>query len=95
VALALRDHERMAPFQVDRKHTAEELRVLGERLRMAREARGLSLRDLAGGAQSQYVAEVERGMRNPAVMTLHRFARRLDVPPEWLLSDSDEVPPSA
>src|SRR5262245_26665626 len=60
-------------------------RAAGERLRDAREAAGLSQRDLAfPGCSAAYVSRLERGERTPSLQLLRELARRLGVSEEWL-----------
>lgn len=63
------------------------LRKVGERIRQARMARGLSqeaLADLAGLDRS-YMSGIERGVRNTSVLKLAAIAKSLDVPVRELL----------
>jgi len=60
-------------------------RAAGERLRDAREAGGLSQRDLAfPGCSAAYVSRLERGERTPSLQLLRELGRRLGVSEEWL-----------
>jgi transcriptional regulator with XRE-family HTH domain/quercetin dioxygenase-like cupin family protein len=69
---------------------------LGDRLRAARSARGLSLRSLADrvGVSPSLISQVERGLARPSVNTLYAMARELDVSFDALLFP-DVRPPSA
>jgi transcriptional regulator with XRE-family HTH domain/uncharacterized RmlC-like cupin family protein len=60
---------------------------LGDRLRAARAARGLSLRSLADrlGVSPSLISQVERGLARPSVNTLYAMARELDVSFDALL----------
>jgi transcriptional regulator with XRE-family HTH domain len=60
---------------------------LGERLRAARSARGLSLRDLADrlGLSPSLISQIERGRANPSVSTLYAIVNELDVSLDDLL----------
>jgi transcriptional regulator with XRE-family HTH domain len=62
-------------------------RQVGLNLRKYREALGLSQEAFAFecGLHRTYVSGVERGIRNPTVTVLARFADALDVPPSALL----------
>ncbi|MDI7246196.1 MAG: helix-turn-helix transcriptional regulator [Bacillota bacterium] len=55
---------------------------LGEKLRVAREDRGMTLRDVASaaGISSTYLSEIERGNVQPALRVLKRLAHVLHVP---------------
>ena len=59
--------------------------AVGQRLRAAREAAGLTQRELSfDGCTAAYVSRIEAGARVPSLQILHEFARRLDVSPEYL-----------
>jgi transcriptional regulator with XRE-family HTH domain len=66
---------------------APEYGELGDRLRAARTARGLSLRGLADrlGVSPSLISQVERGLARPSVDTLYAMARELDVSFDELL----------
>lgn len=60
---------------------------LGRNIRRLRKERGLSQEALGdeAGIDRTYVSGVERGVRNPTITVLERFARALGVPPGDLL----------
>jgi tetratricopeptide (TPR) repeat protein len=59
--------------------------AVGQRLRAAREAAGLTQRELSfEGCTAAYVSRIEAGARVPSLQILHEFARRLGVRPEYL-----------
>jgi transcriptional regulator with XRE-family HTH domain len=60
---------------------------MGERLRSARSARRLSLRELAGrlGVSPSLISQIETGRANPSVSTLYAIANELDVSLDELL----------
>lgn len=66
---------------------AELSAIVGERLREARTARGLSLGALAGQATlgKGTLSEIENGLRNPNLSTLYALANALDLPLASLL----------
>jgi transcriptional regulator with XRE-family HTH domain len=68
---------------------------MGERLRIARRRRGLSLRELAQrlGVSASLISQVETGRANPSVSTLYAIATELDVSLDELLFE-DRRPPS-
>jgi tetratricopeptide (TPR) repeat protein len=59
--------------------------AVGQRLRQAREAAGLTQRELSfEGCTAAYVSRIEAGARVPSLQILHEFAKRLGVTPEYL-----------
>jgi tetratricopeptide (TPR) repeat protein len=59
--------------------------AVGQRLRQAREAAGLTQRELSfEGCTAAYVSRIEAGARVPSLQILHEFGRRLGVRPEYL-----------
>jgi len=62
---------------------------LGERVRRLRQAKGWSQEGLAQvcGMRREYIADVERGVRNITVMSLRRIGKGLGVGPALLLRD--------
>ena len=62
-------------------------RRMGERLRAARQGRGLSLRDLAErlGVSASLISQIETGRANPSVSTLYALVDELDVSLDELL----------
>lgn len=70
---------------------------LGNRIRDARVARGLSQVTLAelAGVSPQYLGQLERGLRDPSLGVAVRVARALGVSVDWLAtgetSHSDEL----
>ena len=66
--------------------------AVGRRLRQAREAAGLTQRDLSfDGCTAAYVSRIEAGARVPSLQILHEFARRLGVTPEYLATGKEEA----
>jgi transcriptional regulator with XRE-family HTH domain len=68
--------------------------IIGDRLRELREAKKLSQGDIEKrtGLLRCYVSRVENGHTVPAVETLEKFARALEVPLYHLLYDGDAPP---
>jgi tetratricopeptide (TPR) repeat protein len=63
--------------------------AVGQRLRKAREAAGLTQRELSfEGCTAAYVSRIEAGARVPSLQILHEFGRRLGVRPEYLATGS-------
>jgi len=73
--------------------------IVGERLRNLREERNLSQGEIEKrtGLLRCYISRVENGHTVPAVETLEKFARALEVPMYQLLYDGEKPPqlPSA
>lgn len=63
----------------------------GANVRRLREARGLSQEafGFASGIDRTYVSGVERGVRNPTITVVEKFAEGLGVPSHVLLMDVD------
>lgn len=68
---------------------------MGERLRQARQARDLSLRDLSQrlGVSASLISQVETGRANPSVSTLYAIAAELDVSLDELLFEDRRPAP--
>ncbi|NLG78888.1 MAG: helix-turn-helix transcriptional regulator [Firmicutes bacterium] len=64
---------------------------LGDKLRLAREDRGMTLREVASaaGISSTYLSEIERGNVQPAVSVLKQLARVLHVPLSTFMSPAE------
>lgn len=71
--------------------TLPPVQTIGERLRQAREALGLSLREVQArcGVQAQTLSEIERGLRQPRAGTLRRVGDVLRIPREDLQPSFD------
>jgi transcriptional regulator with XRE-family HTH domain len=65
-----------------------------KRLRMARGLTQEQASELTGVSQ-QYISGLERGRRNPTVLTLHELSRPLGGEPVDLLIQIAEDPPSS
>ena len=68
--------------------------IIGERLRVLREERKFSQGDIEKrtGLLCCYISRVENGHTAPAVETLEKFARALEVPMYQLFYDGGEPP---
>jgi len=68
--------------------------IIGERLRVLREQKKLSQGDIEKrtGLLRCYLSRVENGHTVPAIETLEKLARALDMPLYQLLYDGDEPP---
>jgi DNA-binding XRE family transcriptional regulator len=73
------------------------LRQLGERMRQARAALGLTLRQLAErtGLSAAMLCHIEKGQANPTVGSLSLIADALGCPPASLLARDEARPPGA
>jgi transcriptional regulator with XRE-family HTH domain len=67
---------------------------LAERLRQFRESKGLSQGDIERrtGLLRCYISRVENGHTVPAVETLEKIARALEIPMYQLFYETDEIP---
>jgi transcriptional regulator with XRE-family HTH domain len=67
---------------------------MGSRLRAARLARSMSLRDLAGrlGVSPSLISQIETGRANPSVSTLYAMADELDLSLDELLFNDRRAP---
>jgi transcriptional regulator with XRE-family HTH domain len=68
--------------------------IIGERLRALREEKNLSQGDVEKrtGLLRCYISRVENGHTVPAIETLEKFARALEVPMYQLFYDGEEPP---
>jgi transcriptional regulator with XRE-family HTH domain len=74
------------------RHVDDPARV-GERLRAARTAKGLSQRDLSfPGCTSAYISRIEAGERVPSLQLLREFGRRLGLSADYLATGEAEAP---
>jgi transcriptional regulator with XRE-family HTH domain len=57
---------------------SDEIRI-GEKLRFYRQGQGKTQAAVAGlaGVTEDYLSQIERGLKTPAIARLHQFARRL------------------
>jgi len=64
---------------------------LGQRIRKKRQARGMSLNDVAEKIQktSSYLSQVERGLAEPSITALREIARALEVPIFYFLIEEE------
>jgi transcriptional regulator with XRE-family HTH domain len=71
--------------------------IIGDRLRQLREAKKQSQGDIEikTGLLRCYVSRVENGHTVPAIETLEKFARALEVPMYQIFHDGSDVPRSA
>jgi transcriptional regulator with XRE-family HTH domain len=76
--------------------TEPEYGSMGDRLRQARQARGLSLRGLAEvlGVSPSLISQVETGRAKPSVNTLYALANELGISLDVLLYMDTEPPPA-
>ena len=68
--------------------------IIGDRLRALREAKNFSQGDVEKqtGSLRAYISRVENGHTVPAVETLEKFARALEIPMYQLFYDGEEPP---
>lgn len=67
------------------------IRVVGERVRMARARKGMSRKVLSetSGVSQRYLAQLEGGEGNISIALLKRISKALDHRIEWLVGDDD------
>jgi transcriptional regulator with XRE-family HTH domain len=67
-------------------------RLVGENVKRLRTARGLTQEQFAerSGFSQQYISDLERGRRNPTVVSLFELAQALDAGPRDLIADLAE-----
>ena len=65
-------------------------KLVGRNVREARLALGMTQERLAdvSGFSQQYISDLERGRRNPTIVSLYEFAQALSVTPIDLLKSS-------
>ncbi len=63
--------------------------AFGQRIRKLRHAKGLTLEKLSelSGLHATYLGEIERGIRNPGVISIVRIARGLGTTPAELFGN--------
>ena len=68
-------------------------RLVGENVRRLRLDRGVTQEELAvkSGFGQNYISDLERGRRNPTVVTLWEIAQALGVSPVDLITPDDAV----
>lgn len=73
-------------------------RLVGENVRQLRISRGVTQERLAevSGFSQQYISDLERGRRNPTVVSLFDLAQALETTPARLVTQSagQTTPPS-
>jgi transcriptional regulator with XRE-family HTH domain len=69
------------------------LAAIGKAVRAARKARALSQEDLADvcALDRTYLSGIERGMRNPTILSLWKIADALAVPLTELVADAESL----
>ena len=68
-------------------------RLLGRNARMARMAAQLTQEQLAerSGFAQQYISDLERGLRNPTIVSLYELALALNTTPVALITPDEEA----
>ncbi len=68
---------------------------IGERLRLRRKVRGLSLKQVADGAGLSVgmISQVERGLAVPSIKSLRAICNALDMPVVWLFEGPQQQSP--
>jgi XRE family aerobic/anaerobic benzoate catabolism transcriptional regulator len=80
-----------ADTDTDTQKTARFLNLVGQRVRNARQKKGMSRRVLAerSGVSQRYLAQLETGQGNISIGLLLRVAQALEFGIEWLVSPDD------
>lgn len=67
--------------------------LVGRNAKRIRIARGLTQEELAerSGFSQQYLSDLERGRRNPTIVSLWELAQALDATPVDLITPDDEA----
>lgn len=62
-------------------------KLVGSNVRAVRKERGITQEELAerSGFSQQYISDLERGRRNPTIVSLYELAQALDATPVDLL----------
>lgn len=68
-------------------------RLLGRNAKRARLLAGLTQEQLAvkSGFAQQYISDMERGLRNPTIVSLYEIAQALDTTPVALIAPDEET----
>jgi transcriptional regulator with XRE-family HTH domain len=68
-------------------------RLVGNRVREARVARGWTQEEFAekSGFSQQYISDLERGRRNPTIVSLYEMAQALQTTPVALLTPAADI----
>ena len=71
----------------------ELLTELGQRIRAARDIRGLTQEELAARAKlnNSFLSQLERGLKAPSLKTLDAIAKALEVPISQLFADGETM----
>jgi transcriptional regulator with XRE-family HTH domain len=66
-------------------------RLVGRNVRRIRQERGLTQEQFAelSGFSQQYISDLERGRRNPTIVSLYELAQALSVTPVDLITPDD------
>ena len=68
-------------------------RLLGRNVRLCRVDAGLTQEQLSdrSGFSQQYISDMERGLRNPTIVSLYELADALGTTPVALITPDDEA----
>jgi len=93
VGIRLSPDRAFKPFPLSKTQDSESM-IIGDRLRALREDKKLSQGDIEKrtGLLRSYVSRVENGHTVPAIETMEKFARALEVPLYQLFYDREEPP---
>jgi transcriptional regulator with XRE-family HTH domain len=72
------------------KQTLLDPRAVGRRIKLLREERGFSQRELSEpGISYPYISRIEHGLRTPSLNVLKRLAEKLEVSPVYLATGTE------
>lgn len=68
-------------------------RLLGRNVRAKRNEAGLTQEQLSerSGFSQQYISDMERGLRNPTIVSLYELAQALETTPVALITPDEEA----
>jgi transcriptional regulator with XRE-family HTH domain len=78
--------------QIEKPLETDDIKV-GRKLRLRRKIKGLSLQDVATGADCSVgqISQIERGLTTPSLKLLRRICDVLETPIQWLFEKADDA----
>ncbi|MGQ9477020.1 MAG: helix-turn-helix domain-containing protein [Candidatus Bipolaricaulia bacterium] len=70
------------------------MKEIGERIRAARQQKGLTLEELAArtGLSVSFISQVERGISSPSIVSLYSICKALEIPVTRVLAEGSRAP---